>query len=1049
MSYQPRDSVIEFLRKTLYGPAGGATEEINGTPLLRYMSGLLFPSGIKVGEVADAVTATAEEDAAVVDQDADSQVIDTGVELTSEALPSAVGISFCVKDSERVRCTVQAAVYLGQSGGSRVRSEKNWVRSQLNCAETGNVVEIDKRRAGTPVSLWSGKARLVSKWRTGKDGTAIVTVALVNAQSAGGRGPDPEKTLFQVGLSCAPTRGKILRYPEVGSRHADDSEEAEVDFLYRAEAVFARGHGAAARWDKADAQGCQTVAVEFIPSVDVPRASFALAVKEVDTRYRDLTFLVTATKTEVCDALRGMVDAYGKWVASRLKEARDGARPLIAGRVVDRAAVWHRRMHRGLAILQANDIAWRCFRMANEAMAIQMVLARSRPKVPYDHEQGKACPDLSFAGKSWRPFQIAFFLASIESLVDPSSEERDIVDVIWFPTGGGKTEAYLLISAFELIRRRLTLGDSDQATAIISRYTLRFLTVQQFQRTAALVIALELLRRRQGTELGSRPFTLGLWVGGGVTPNRFAEAHEWLQAELASSRPKNKFLLQTCPCCGTNVFPSERKPRSAFGVVATLADFKFNCPSRACEFHAGLPLQVVDEGIYRAPPSIILGTVDKFAQLPWDDRARVIFGGLDDKSPPPSLILQDELHLISGPLGTLASPYDIAIDTIIKVRGGHSKRICSTATIRNAAEQVRGLYGRGTAVFPPPCAAWDDAFFFSTDRSVPGRTYVGVMGQGYIKPVVAMAWTAAAILQSIKEVALPSAVLDSYWTLLAYHNSRRELGRTISATRDEVQARIQAIASSPALARRLGEPLELSAQNVKQTLGEAIEALERSHDQQNPAVDFVPCTSIISVGVDIERLGVMLVNGQPKSTSEYIQATSRVGRADIPGLVVSLLAATKPRDRSHYEDFRGYHEALYRHVEPTSVTPCALPARERTLHAALVSIVRHGTPYRSNGSASDVDFGNSSVKQAVDEFDRLMRQSDPSEAENITELIDLRVKEWREMASSGHGLLYERRQAGIAFRALLAEYGKGENGVLWKTMNSVRNVDTEIDVKTV
>jgi hypothetical protein len=320
------------------------------------------------------------------------------------------------------------------------------------------------------------------------------------------------------------------------------------------------------------------------------------------------------------------------------------------------------------------------------------------------------------------------------------------------------------------------------------------------------------------------------------------------------------------------------------------------------------------------------------------------------------------------------------------------------------------------------------------------------MGQGYIKPVVAMAWTSAALLQAASEIPMDEATLDGYWTVLAYHNSRRELGRTLSAARDEVQARIMAIASSEALARKLGEPLELSAQMVK-SLGEALQALETPHRVNQPAVDFVPCTSIISVGVDIERLGVMLVNGQPKLVSEYIQATSRVGRSSVPGVVVSLFAATKPRDRSHYEDFRAFHESIYRHVEPTSVTPYSLPARQRTLHAALVSVVRHATAFRDNQAANVIDFDDPFVKRGISELRRIIRASDPTEAAEIDSLIELRVSEWRELSQSGTALLYEARHAGAGYQALLAEYGRSQGANLWPTMNSMRSVDAEVGLK--
>jgi hypothetical protein len=577
------------------------------------------------------------------------------------------------------------------------------------------------------------------------------------------------------------------------------------------------------------------------------------------------------------------------------------------------------------------------------------------------------------------------------------------------------------------------------------------LTAQQFERTAALITALELLRREDTARLGGRPFSLGLWVGRSLTPNLFRNAHDVFTKQLESAEPKNPFQLQACPCCATEIFPAKpngtagRWRQYEFGITSTPNSFFFYCPNPGCPFHERLPLNVVDEALYENPPSMLMGTIDKFALLPWNDRSRAFFGGRNDDSPPPSLIIQDELHLISGPLGSLAAPYEAAMDTIISLRGAKPKRIASTATIRNAAEQIKGLYGRDVAVFPSPCGRWDDAFFFSTERDKPGRKYVGVMGQGYTKPVVAMAWTAAAILQAAKEVPMPNDSLDAYWTLLAYHNSRRELGRTLTAARDEVATRVKTIASSEALARNLGEPLELSAQMVT-SMSEALEVLRRAHTTERPAVDFVPCTSIISVGVDVGRLGVMLVNGQPKLTSEYIQATSRVGRADIPGLAVTLFSANKPRDRSHYEDFRAYHESIYKHVEPTSVTPYALPARLRTFHAALVSLVRHGLPWGRQEDAGLVDFNDPRTANAIEQMLELMCEADPSESEDLRALAAQRINEWIEYAETSTHLLYENRQVGMSLHALLYQYGQAQGSAFWATMMSMRNVDSEASI---
>jgi hypothetical protein len=1050
-NYPPRDEIVGFARRTLLGPANGEDETITGTPLLRYMTGILFPRGANLGGISDEVSATADEETLALEEMGEvADEIGNGVDLASEALPSAVGISFKVSDNALVKCSVWGALYEkvagSQKGGGRGKAF--WKRQALGNPSSPETVKVHK--GSGPQSVFGGRAQVTTRWRSGVDGSAIVTVALVNTQKMSGRGSDPGKAIFQVGLRCDVDSG-IHTYPRVGSQHQPGSEESEVEYLYRSILSFARGHGAAANWGECKDVKVSWVEVDFLPSVDVPRPTFEVADPSIDARCCDVEFLVNGPKQEVLSSLGSLADAYISWGTRQRAEVERSADPIVADKLVKRIEEWGRRMREGVDRLGTNlQDEWRCFNWANLAMGMQMALSKARPKVPYSRTENRSRPNLGLAGLRWRPFQIAFMLGLVESLINPQSSDREVVDVIWFPTGGGKTEAYLLVSAFELIRRRLQHGLDDTATAIISRYTLRFLTAQQFQRTGALVVALEMLRHEH-KELGSRPFTLGLWVGSAVTPNDLRFAHEKHQEQLESQSPQNPFLLQACPCCGTEIYPT-KKPRGRgwsdadFGVVSTQSNFYFRCPSMGCEFHAKLPLDVIDENLYEKPASILLATVDKFAMMPWDDRARSFFSGPDDKSPPPSLILQDELHLISGPLGSLAAPYDAAIDVIIRAKGNRPKRIGSTATIRNARDQIRSLYGLEVAVFPSPSARWDDAFFFSTDPDKPGRTYLGVMGQGYIKPVVAMAWTAAALLQSVKEVTLPPEALDAYWTLLAYHNSRRELGRTMTAAQDEIQARVRAISKSQALDRELAEPLELSAQMVK-SLGEAIEALEKPHTAIDPSVDLVPCTSIISVGVDLDRLGVMLMNGQPKLTSEYIQATSRVGRGKVPGLVVSLYSATKPRDRSHYEDFRSYHESIYRHVEPTSLTPYALPARERTLHAAIVAVVRHATAFHDNSSAREVDLDHPEVRILFDRLLATMAAADPSEAKGLEDLLAKRLEEWRDKAESGRSLIYERLRAGHAFEALLYQYGKAPTGSLWPTMMSVRNVDSEVSIR--
>lgn len=1058
--FPARTEVVDYLKTVLYGPQGGAVETIAGTPFLRYMTGMLFPAQQEVSDGEKAVTATADDDLAGAELGDEEGEVESGLELAFEMLQAAVGLSFRASDSATVRCKVWAARYEkvprpeddGSKGSAKTsgRSSQSWRRVPIATESNPEVVAVT--RESGPIAVLGGRAQVLTRWRSIGDGTAVITISLVNQQLAAKRGGlDPALALFQVGMRCEVDEGGIMPYPEVGTDHEPGSEEAEVAFLYKGCHPFARGHGAAATWGGVGGDRCRWVAIDFIPTADVPAATFELRDTGVDPRCTDISFLCKSPRAQVIEVLRTLPAAYSVWIEKQRRASVPVEFLDTANEFIGRAEKWLERMGRGLVLLEdANDdSAWRAFQIANRAMAMQMIFSREAKDGPYPLNARRELPQLDFTGLSWRPFQVAFMLATIESVWRQQSIDREVVDVIWFPTGGGKTEAYLFVSALELVRRRLVHGDHDNATAVMSRYTLRMLTAQQFQRSAALIIALELIRRENEALLGKRPFSLGLWVGKGLTDNTVRKAHKRLQEILKSARPENPFQLQACPCCATEIFPARptghagRWNMAEFGVRSTEGSFSFYCPNDRCKFHDHIPLQVIDDELYVNPPSMLLGTLDKFAQLPWDARSRAFFGGTDDVSPPPSLILQDELHLISGPLGSISAPYEAAIETVIRLRGGNPKRIASTATIRNAREQVRGLYGgRKAAVFPSPCGSWDDAFFFSIDKTKPGRKYVGLMGQGYTKPVVAMTWTAAAMLQATQEVKLDPCVLDAYWTVLVYHNSRRELGRTLTAARDEIETRIKVIASDSRAPRELGEPMELSAQMVK-SMSEALEALGRKHATSRPAVDLVPCTSIVSVGVDIDRLGIMMVNGQPKLTSEYIQATSRVGRAKVPGLVVTLFSPSKPRDRSHYEDFRAYHESIYRHVEPTSVTPYALPSRLRTFHAALVALIRHGLGWSRVEEAGKVDFDDPRTQEAVDQMLKLMCAADPAEASELRKLASQRIQEWKDFAEANVPLHYENRQSGMAFSALLYQFGSPPNRAQWATMNSVRNVDFE------
>lgn len=356
--YPPRDDLVTYVRRTLMGPMAGETEVVKGTPFLRYMTGILFPQGVLLGNATDAVAATADD---VGDDAGDSEEIADdiagGVDLASEQLPSAVGISFKVADDSMIRCLVWGACYEraseARSGGQR--SEAVWTRVPLAMKSKPEVVEIQK--GAGPVPVFGGRGRLTVRWRTRPDASAIVTVALVNAQLAKGRAPDPALALFQVGLRCE-VKGGIDSYPRVGTSHVPGSEDAEVEFLYREVMSFARGHGAAANWGEPANGRVPSVEVDFTPSVDVPRATFEVADEAIDPRCCDIRYLTSASRNDVVGVLDTLASGYATWAEKQRAGVAGSSDPRISGSLVERIEAWAKRMLSGVERLRRDDVTW-------------------------------------------------------------------------------------------------------------------------------------------------------------------------------------------------------------------------------------------------------------------------------------------------------------------------------------------------------------------------------------------------------------------------------------------------------------------------------------------------------------------------------------------------------------------------------------------------------------------------------------------------------------------------------------------------------------------
>ncbi len=1127
---EARKRLVDWLERQLVGPArdGEDRHEIDMSPIDRYPLGVLHPLESEERGVDPASDDGEEEPGrsnerrigsyGLADEENDLFAEDDEDEASPDGEPgasdrkaapirrrryvppSSVGFSFCVRGDVRLRVEASAAAYVQE----RRRDERGrfvgpYVRTELEPALVVFAGDGFQRNAIWPEAdsdreEAEGASEVPSAARAGIDVRArphdsgtILTVTLFNGQrwerGAGGREAAVsriEGSLFEARLECFVERGEVVDYPRVDPSLLSD-EERELELQYRERRIFAVGHGAAVDWDVTPGR-VPRLWSEFVPRVETPIVSVA-ARGDADVLRMDRL----ASDDLPIGELRTFVGEYAAWVRDRLVEAareeneQDRAAAL---RICNRMQIAHERVLRGVEMLGAEPDAALAFRLANRAMLRQMVQVRGESKEPW----------------SWRPFQLGFLLATIESTVSERDDHRDVLDLIWFQTGGGKTEAYLGLIAFLLVWRRLKYGAKGVGTAAFMRYTLRLLTRQQFERAAGLICALELLRREDAaSRLGTEPFTVGIWVGRGVCPNTIDEAAkivDEIRSGDADDKARNRLLLARCPWC-REPFDGER------GYEAAHPDFRFNCTNPDCEFGRSddhLPCRVVDESLYANPPSLLIATIDKFARLAWEERAGAFFGAGHDRRAP-DLVLQDELHLIAGPLGSVAGLYEAGIETAIRCRGVRPKYIASTATIRMAREQAQALYGRDVAVFPPPGLSCDDSWFAKVDRTRPGRFYVG-----YLAPLKDQRHCLAPLAASL--VAAPLVVFrddldredlfEAWWTNVVYHGSLRGVGTSSNAFQSDVRQFGQRLVAEYRDARDRGEPAsnawppgptgeppvdgappEQDGSDVRKAEGPPavedpierelerrfrepqVEQLWSRHTAEQIAETFerlgeprgsercpdaVLSTNMVSVGLDVSRLALMVVNGQPLTTGEYVQATSRVGRGEAPGIVVANYYRHQARSLSHYESFRPYHESFYRFVEPSSVTPYTFQVRKRALHAALVIALRHACDgLASNQAASSFDPGRSEAGRVVAELKRRVQQACPEKAAEVREHIDMLVERWHEEVercqASAQGLRYQARDKAYARLLYAYEDGLSSPG-LWATLNSMRNVES-------
>jgi len=889
--------------------------------------------------------------------------------------------------------------------------------------------------------------------------------------------------IYQVELKCFSDLSVFQKYDSI-KEGIYDLDESILALQYSESPIFGVGHGASVLWDDDNNTKCtKSVEISYIPKEYIYRPTFDKLTIANQKTFKSKSFNIfdieslsntDSDRNLIQKGLYEFCDFYDEWIKHQ-EDKQNGILIKAEKHLINEMKLCSQRIREGVGLI-TKDKYWQAFTLANKAMLYQIMqrenvqkwrtLREGKLSWPINYSEGIDSTtkyDIDDLSKrpSWRPFQLAFFLMTYLDL-EKEGKYRDKVDLIWFSTGGGKTEAYLFLSSYELIRRRVRYDSPKDGlgTAVITRYTLRFLTADQFSRTVSLCCALEKIRYENLEVLGDIPLDIGIYVGAQTTYNRIDQARDAI-ADLKNgvNIDDHLFQISECPSCGTGLVPKHGE----LGISVEGKSVRYRCLNTHCDFHNkyDIPVKTVDEHIYRSPPSFLIGTVDKFAMLAWKSEAGAIFGSKTKgvNQIPPSLIIQDELHLISGPLGTISAVYEAGFDTLIKQKqsdlgfpGLGVKYIASSATVRESDKQIRRITGRDSFIFPPRGLRVDDSFFTTTDKDkTQARQYLGIMPQGWRSTSASYA-ISGALLQSVRYVALSSDLnkeeLDFLWTTLCFCNSKRELGLVNSSVNQEIQERMKVCSDAQGnKTDRYDLIKEEISSNVKH-INKARDRLFTTNKDPN-VVDFVPCTTMISVGVDIDRLGLMIVNGQPKTTAEYIQASSRVGRDPYgkgPGLVVTLYSPAKPRDRSHYEQFKSFHQTLYRLVEPTSVTPGSDRALERSLHASLIIALRHGIPnMRDANGAQNLDLKSSETKKLINNFRERITNIYTNEFKFERDLINTRIDEIIDTWDRNrHGLQYSNKKDKSA-KSLMIDFDEQESrSRLFRTMTSMRSVDTQV-----
>ena len=1109
-----REQIIDIVTREFIGPdpinkpgmIQDNGEEIlsSDPPRIRYAAGILFPQKVSID------SNTADENSEVVEND--TPEVTTGEEherhggtreyladaeelinLSNAYQQSAISMTAAVFDGDTVVVNVSVGMYSSikvadpETGIEHVK----YLRTPLNWNNGETPIELPNETTGIKkyrVMHGDQETRLVFAitYRYKYDGYSLYTFTLQNDLICETSIRD-EDCYFQVQFDLMSEQG-FSPMPET-EKLTNDNDYLSNQMLYRNIKTYAIGHGCAAKWDENEFP-VKKLSTSIFPMYEI-KPIVPSKIDGVSLEMYKMSDL--GSKEETISELSAMCEKYAAWInglSERVSTINDRG---TAARHIENCRRCLKRMEEGVELLKNDADILLAFQLMNRAMLLQQ-LHYNLPLQKWVYEDGNTIhlenpvavlPTVSnqetwYGDKSrygkWRPFQLAFVLMNLKSMARRNCGDRSIVDLIWFPTGGGKTEAYLGLSAYTIFIRRIK-DKSNAGTAILMRYTLRLLTSQQYERAAAMICACDVIRKEFEDKLGKDRISIGLWVGDATTPNTMKKAVDaykkiYRDGSVSENSP---IVILKCPWCGAQM-----------GVVRTGKTYKIpgykrvpdgrkekiilQCENRehGCEFAKigfELPLQIVDDDIYANPPTLLLGTVDKFAMLPYRPEAQTLFGIKNgSRVTAPDLIIQDELHLISGPLGSMVGHYETMINELCAYEKDgvriQPKIIASTATISRAGEQCKALYGCSTEdvmQFPPPGLEAGNSFFAEEDREAVGRMYVGVFASASSSIATTTIRLYATLLYAAKAISVNNeSDRDGYWTNVGYFNSIRELGQTETWIKADIDEYLHVIYKRRYEDKEEGykenrryiykdEELtsRVSSDKIPFSLQNLSYEYPMSAEDKRP-VDICLATNMISVGVDVPRLGLMTVSGQPKTTSEYIQATSRVGRnKKAPGLVFTIYNPGKPRDRSHYEHFETYHSRVYCNVEPTSVTPFSAQLRERALHAIVFGLLR----LRGDSSLNDdppklPSFGE--IEEIKDIITERIEAVDADELEKTLEHVDSIIEKW-EIQEPGK---YQDFAAGDVL-PLMFPAGTMRNAAWGKrgfpTPTSMRNVDASCE----